>query len=563
MLRPKFSSLALLLVVSLGALACDLLAATARKPTVIIISPPSGSQFREGEDVVLQSTSTDSTGIVRVELVVDGATARTDSAPSPQGQRSFPLIQKWKAIQGDHTIAVRAYNAAGAVSDPAAISVSVSPAAVAGTANPTKPPTLAASTPPWPTDQPKTLLGPSPARPTAPTPQTSSPPQPIPGRKMNCEETASLFLGDRPTPGKVAAPHPDLGTVGRWVDLGPTGAGPAGQFHQALAYSPLAEKPALYAALGRNLYRWDEAAQRWDFLPLQTIVGTIAVDPTRPEIVYAGSVDRVYKSVDGGKAWIESRLGQDPAAVAAADKRVSSCWTVVALDVSRTNPTTVYAGTFNGLFKSMDGGKNWVLLTEGIQTIGFIVWSVGVHPLDDRIVYAGVEDQSQARPGTPASQSHVPRLFRSTDAGTTWIELEVKGFWIPLDIQSDPQNDQGIYLATEGRGIWKSTDGGTRWMNLGMGAAKDWAVSALVIDPTNPRVLYLGRVWDDPGGIYRTDDGGKTWTELNEGLRGRWVDALAISPDGRVLYATVSEVRSTPSEGWKFLSSGVFRRLLR
>ena len=49
---------------------------------------------------------------------------------------------------------------------------------------------------------------------------------------------------------------------------------------------------------------------------------------------------------------------------------------------------------------------------------------------------------------------------------------------------------------------------------------------------------------------------------MNEGLRGRWVDALAISPDGRVL-CSVSEVRSTPSEGWKFLLSGVFRRLLR
>ena len=136
MLRPKFSPLALLLVFGLIALACDLLAATARKPTVIIISPPSGSQFREGEDVVLQSTSTDSTGIVRVELVVDGATARTDSAPSPQGQRSFALIQKWKAIQGDHTITVRAYTAAGAVSDPAAISVSVSPAVVAAPPTP-------------------------------------------------------------------------------------------------------------------------------------------------------------------------------------------------------------------------------------------------------------------------------------------------------------------------------------------------------------------------------------------------------------------------------------------
>ena len=97
--------------------------AFAGKPTIVIASPPSGSQFRENEEVAVQSTSTDSAGIVQVELQVDGAVVRTD--PSPSSQVSFTLIQTWKAIPGTHTLSVRAYNTAGAVSEPAAVSISV------------------------------------------------------------------------------------------------------------------------------------------------------------------------------------------------------------------------------------------------------------------------------------------------------------------------------------------------------------------------------------------------------------------------------------------------------
>jgi len=105
--------------------ACSVLAG---KPTVIIAAPPSGSQYRENDEVAVQSTSTDSSGVARVELLVDGNLVRTDPSPSPQV--SFTLIQTWKAIPGTHTLSVRAYNTSGAVSDPAAVSISVVQVAV-------------------------------------------------------------------------------------------------------------------------------------------------------------------------------------------------------------------------------------------------------------------------------------------------------------------------------------------------------------------------------------------------------------------------------------------------
>jgi hypothetical protein len=121
-------------VVGLGVLACDLSTfglGQASKPKVTIQSPVSGAQFREGDEVAVQSIAVDSSGIIRVELAVDGALVRADAPPIPQGQTSFTLVQKWKATAGTHTLSVRAYNSAGGASEPVFISVNVT-AAVAG-----------------------------------------------------------------------------------------------------------------------------------------------------------------------------------------------------------------------------------------------------------------------------------------------------------------------------------------------------------------------------------------------------------------------------------------------
>ncbi|MBI3915290.1 MAG: Ig-like domain-containing protein [Chloroflexi bacterium] len=96
---------------------------TAGKPTIVIVSPPSGSEFKEGENISIQSTAADAIGITRVEMFVDGALARMDPSPSPQPQ--FSVVQAWKAVAGVHTITVRAYNVAGDTSDPSGISLTV------------------------------------------------------------------------------------------------------------------------------------------------------------------------------------------------------------------------------------------------------------------------------------------------------------------------------------------------------------------------------------------------------------------------------------------------------
>lgn len=101
------------------------------KPGVVIDSPPSGSTAAMGEEVFVQSTSTDTVGITRVDLQVDGTVVRSDNTPEETPQPQFSLLQAWTAAPGDHTLSVIAYRADGTASDPASVTITVSEEPVA------------------------------------------------------------------------------------------------------------------------------------------------------------------------------------------------------------------------------------------------------------------------------------------------------------------------------------------------------------------------------------------------------------------------------------------------
>jgi hypothetical protein len=129
---PKFLSSSLVLLIIT---ACN---TNADAPKIVINAPPSGSDFREGQEIVVQSTASDPSGITRVELAVDATIVRTDPISIPQ--TTFTSSQTWIATPGRHVIIVRAYNKADVASDPAAIAVLVSPV-------PSTPTPVAAATP--------------------------------------------------------------------------------------------------------------------------------------------------------------------------------------------------------------------------------------------------------------------------------------------------------------------------------------------------------------------------------------------------------------------------------
>ena len=124
--RRLFRSVALLML-SLSLSACS--SFSPRKPSIVILSPLSATQFREGEPITIQSTATDARGIMRVEFAVDDQVVRMDAPPTPM--QTFTVTQTWQATAGPHMITVRAVNTSNVLSDPATIQVSVLGSSVA------------------------------------------------------------------------------------------------------------------------------------------------------------------------------------------------------------------------------------------------------------------------------------------------------------------------------------------------------------------------------------------------------------------------------------------------
>lgn len=145
-------------------------------PTVVMISPSDGQQVRQGEQMPIQVTVTDTQGVARVEMGVDGVLLHTVENPSPAANAPFDVRQTWTAdALGSHSVMVVAYNTAGIASSPVLVDVTV----VESDAPLPPSPTTDSSSPgaaPTPTWTPISIsAGPSPTPPPPPPPGSPSP----------------------------------------------------------------------------------------------------------------------------------------------------------------------------------------------------------------------------------------------------------------------------------------------------------------------------------------------------------------------------------------------------
>ena len=164
-------------------------------------------------------------------------------------------------------------------------------------------------------------------------------------------------------------------------------------------------------------------------------------------------------------------------------------------------------------------------------------------------------------------------IYKSTDAGKTWMHLGLRdGFQIPA-LAIDPRDPNRVFAAVLGhpygpneeRGLVRSTDGGQSWQKV-IYKDENTGASGVEIDPTNPDVMYASMwevregPWEDGnevngsgGGLFKSTDGGSTWHPLNGGLPKELSQIyVAIAPtDPRRLYATVG----TASAGLAFYRS--------
>ncbi len=219
-------------------------------------------------------------------------------------------------------------------------------------------------------------------------------------------------------------------------------------------------------------------------------------------------------------------------------------------------PNVFYVGQVNGgVWKSDDYGRTWnpIFDAEPSQSIG----AIAVAPSDGNVVYVA-SGEGLHRPDLSVGDG----IYRSSDAGKTWVHLGLRdGQQIP-SLVVDPRDPNRLFAAVLGhpygpneeRGIYRSTDGGQSWKKVLYKDANTGG-SDVMIDPLHPDVVYaalwesrLGP-WEDGnqydgthGGFFKSTDGGDTWRPLTKGLPEDLEQIqVAIAPSNPDrLYATLS-----------------------
>lgn len=278
-----------------------------------------------------------------------------------------------------------------------------------------------------------------------------------------------------------------------------------------------------------GLFRFRSGDSHWEVLraglPLQVEVRTILGHPTDPNVIFVGTQDGPYRSMDGGDHW-ERLIFPDRNAV---------IWTLAR---HPTRPDVLYAGTAPiAIYRSLDGGNSWHLLPRALspahcERAGFAsrVLRITVDPNRPDDIYAALE---------------VSGVIRSTDGGETWSDMSaplIKLAELPhlqsnvggrhcghcegmLDSHATAISSAApdtVFLGIR-MGLFRSDDRGVHWYDTEIGRFSPLTYCHdVVVSPHNARVLYVclsPAAFSEDGTLYRSDDLAQTWQRIDHGIK--------------------------------------------
>ena len=187
--------------------------------------------------------------------------------------------------------------------------------------------------------------------------------------------------------------------------------------------------------------------------------------------------------------------------------------TIWDIEYDRANPSVVYATTDGTLLKSTNGGASWVLVSTAPG--GTALTSVAIHPTNSSILYVTTERKG---------------IWKTTDAGATWTEVSdgipssssyFTEYVSVTTLEFNPATPSTLYAGTERYGVFKTTDSGANWVQ--MASLSSRLVSTIAVDPNSTSTVYAAtrgdnRVASSSDSVYKSTDSGETWTAVNSGL---------------------------------------------
>ena len=348
---------------------------------------------------------------------------------------------------------------------------------------------------------------------------------------------------------------------GAWVSLGPPGGDVFDVAASTVDANIVLAGLAPGGSFGGTLYRSSDGGNTWSEVPVLDGISVFDIEFAPDGTTYIGTQDSVRKSTDSGLSWVTLNLG-----IGANDQVFD-----VAIDPS--DPSILWAGIADAagsqpvnVMRSTDGGGTWTNRTPPHAPMSGR--GIAVDPNDSNTVIAvfggdfgGGEawvttddgdswtDRSAGLPGNPLNAvvydgtrllvgggllfgSQFVGLYESPDLGITWTPLH-DGTWPILvveDIAVDPTDSARIFVAIDGGGVNRTTDGGATWQ-VGIGGSQALAGRSIRFGPGNSQELFLGT---SSLAVFHSTNGGDTFIQSSEGISELdlfSIDANSLNPD--------------------------------
>ena len=350
--------------------------------------------------------------------------------------------------------------------------------------------------------------------------------------------------------------------------------GPPGGDVRALVVDPSNPDRFYFGTLDGQIYTSGDGGKQWHLLynfgKPRLFVDNIIVDARDPKVIYVGAHRHnqpggFFKSTDGGVSWRENAQLKNEA--------------LHSLAQSDSNPDTLIAGTFTGIFRSDDAGETWKQLPTQ-STPGLIhVESLAIDPRTPNTIYAGtfylpyksvdggqswksikngIIDDSDifAIDIDPHDPNHIiasacSGIYESKNAGDSWrkvqgIPSQSRRTRAILQHPSVP----GLVFAGTTEGFWRSDKGGDpdSWM---VTTSRQLEINSIAVHPSRPDMVFIGT---NNYGVMVSNDGGKSFTPTNGGFSGRFANAiLADRETPNRIYA--STINTATGGGFLFVSN--------
>ena len=265
---------------------------------------------------------------------------------------------------------------------------------------------------------------------------------------------------------------------------------------------------------GDGVYKSNDSGKTWKKVGLSKTqhISRIVIHPTDPKIVfvaaqgalYGPNEDRgIFKSIDGGETWekvlfVNSLTGCSELSIDVNSPEImyAAMW-----EHQRKPNKVISGGEGSGLYKSIDGGKNWFQIHNGLPKEKGKM-AIAVSPANSDKVFALIESDSNKDKGG---------LFVSEDGGASWEMVSgdnrlVQRAWYYIEVFVDPNNENVVYVLSAS--AFRSIDGGKTWEEI-TGTHGDY--HDLWINPDNSKNMII----PDDGGASVSFDFGINWSRLD------------------------------------------------